>query len=160
MRHGGLRRQPVAPDGHAGAVRRATTSAVLERGGDAGNPAAELASLEHDPAITGIMLGTRNEVSINGVSVFAMAGKAVRGPLLLSTVTGRLPSGDGDIALGTTTLHQVGAHVGSVVHVTVQAAHGAARARLRFAWSGRRRSPASSASGDWAPGRRSRWPAT
>jgi ABC-type lipoprotein release transport system permease subunit len=92
-----------------------------------GNPAAEVASLERDRAVTGIMSGTREEVSINGVSVFAVAAKAVRGPLLLSRVNGRLPIGNGDIALGTTTLHQVGAHVGSVVHVTVQVPTGGTR---------------------------------
>jgi ABC-type lipoprotein release transport system permease subunit len=92
-----------------------------------GNPATELARLEHDPAITGIMSGTREEISIDGVSVFAIAGTAVRGPLLLSTVNGRLPTGDGDIALGTTTLHQVGAHVGSTVPVTVQLPTGGTR---------------------------------
>jgi ABC-type lipoprotein release transport system permease subunit len=92
-----------------------------------GKATAEIARLEHDRAITGIMLGMRAEVSINRVSVFAIAGKAVRGPLLLSTVGGRLPAGNGDIALGTTTLHQVGAHVGSVVHVTVQMPNGGER---------------------------------
>jgi ABC-type lipoprotein release transport system permease subunit len=92
-----------------------------------GNPSAELASLEHDKAITGIMLGTREEISINGVSVFAVAGTAVRGPLLLSTVGGRLPGANGEIALGTTTLHQVGTHVGSVVHVRVQVPAGGTR---------------------------------
>ncbi len=63
-------------------------------GGGAGNFTSELAGLEHDPAITGIMLAARDEVSINGVSVLAIAGKAVRGPLLMSIVSGRLPTGD------------------------------------------------------------------
>jgi ABC-type lipoprotein release transport system permease subunit len=85
-----------------------------------GNPTTEVAALKGDPAITGIMIGTRNEVSINGVSVFSIAGKAVRGPLLLSSVSGQLPRRTGEIVLGTTTMHQVGAHVGSLVHVTVQ----------------------------------------
>ena len=44
----------------------------------------------------------------------------MRGPLLLSVVSGRLPTGDGDVALGSTTLEQVRGHVGSVVRVTVQ----------------------------------------
>jgi putative ABC transport system permease protein len=93
-----------------------------------GDVAAEVKSLEHDRAFTGIMLGTRNEVSINGVSVFAVAGRAIRGPLLLSNVDGRLPKGNGDIALGRTTLHQTGAHVGSVVRVIVQEPAGGTRA--------------------------------
>lgn len=92
-----------------------------------GNIGTQVTSLEHDPAVTGIMVGTRNEVSIDGTSVFAVAGKAVRGPLLLSKVSGRLPGADDEIALGSTTLHQVGAHVGSVVHVAVQVPTGGTR---------------------------------
>ena len=97
-------------------------------GGGGGNPTSELASLEHDRSITAIMVGTRDEVSINGISVLALTGQAVRGPLLLSIVDGRLPAGNGEIALGATTLHQVGAHVGSVVHVTMQVPTGGTRA--------------------------------
>jgi len=92
-----------------------------------GSPTREMASLQRDPAITGIMLGTRDEVSIGGVSVFAVVGQAVRGPLLLSTVAGRFPAGNGELVLGTTTLHQVGATVGSSVRVTVQAPGGGTR---------------------------------
>jgi hypothetical protein len=103
---------------------------LVNNGKTGGNPATELASLEHAPAITGIMFGTREEISINGVSIFGFAGTAVRGPLLLSAVTGRLPTGNGDIALGATTLHQVGAHVGSIVHVTVQLPAGGTRTAL------------------------------
>jgi ABC-type lipoprotein release transport system permease subunit len=66
-------------------------------------------------------------VSINGMSVFTVAGKAERGPLLLSTVSGHLPGGDGEIALGSTTLRQLRAHVGSVVTVKMQAPDGVAR---------------------------------
>jgi ABC-type lipoprotein release transport system permease subunit len=94
------------------------------------NPTFALTKLEHDHAITGIMLGTREEVTINGMSVFAIAGTAVRGPLLLSRVNGRLPTGNGDIALGTTTLHKVGARVGSLVHVTAQMPTGGSRTAL------------------------------
>jgi len=95
--------------------------------GGAGNPTSELAGLEHDPAITGIMLAARAEVSINGVSVLAIAGEAVRGPLLMSVVSGRLPTGNSDVVLGSTTLQQVGSHVGSVVRVTVQVPNGNTR---------------------------------
>jgi len=95
--------------------------------GGADNPTSEVATLEHDRSITAIMVVTGDEVSINGISVAAVTGKAVRGPLLLSTVSGRLPAGNGEIALGTTTMHQVGAHVGSVVHVTLQVPTGGTR---------------------------------
>ena len=76
--------------------------------------------MERDHAVTEIMVGTRDEISINGISVLTVAGKAVRGPLLISTVDGHTPSSDGQISLGNTTLHQVGAHVGSNVRVTLQ----------------------------------------
>jgi hypothetical protein len=88
--------------------------------GNQGNPTSELPVVERDHAVTAIMIGTEDEISINGVSVLSVAGDAIRGPLLISTVAGRLPGGDGEIALGNTTLHQVGAHVGSTVHVTLQ----------------------------------------
>jgi hypothetical protein len=96
-------------------------------GGGAGNFNSELSGLEHDRAITGIMLAARDEVSVNGVSVLAIAGEAVRGPMLLSVVTGRMPTGDDEVALGSTTLHQVRSHVGSVVRVTVQLPSGGTR---------------------------------
>jgi len=95
--------------------------------GGLGNPTSRVSSLQHDHSITAIMLTDSDEVSINGHDVLAIAGKAVRGPMLLSTVDGRLPTGDDDVTLGVTTLHQVGAHVGSVVRVTVQLPTGGSR---------------------------------
>ena len=95
--------------------------------GGPGNPTSWVSSLEHDHSITGILLAATDEVSINGHDVLAIAGKAVRGPMLLSTVDGRLPTGDEGIALGVTTLRQVGAHVGSVVRVTMQRPTGGSR---------------------------------
>ncbi len=91
------------------------------------NPTKQLAQVEHDHAVNGIMVGTRDEISIDGVSVFAAIGQAVRGPLLISTVDGHAPSGDGEIALGDTTLHQVGAHIGSIVHARFQVPTGGSR---------------------------------
>ena len=95
--------------------------------GGPGNPTSWVSSLQHDRSITAIMLAATDEVSINGHDVLAIAGKAVRGPMLLSTVDGRLPTGDDDMTLGVTTLHQVGAHVGSVLEVTVQLPTGGSR---------------------------------
>jgi len=95
--------------------------------GGPGNPTSWVSGLEHDHSITAIMLAASDEVSINGHDVLAVAGKAVRGPMLLSTVDGRLPIGDHDMTLGVTTLHQVGAHVGSVLGVTVQLPTGGSR---------------------------------
>ena len=79
-----------------------------------------LKSLEHDPAVTGISEGIAlPAISIDKAVVGAIAGTAIRGPLLLSTVDGHAPDAPGEIGLGATTMRQVGARVGSVVHVTV-----------------------------------------
>jgi ABC-type lipoprotein release transport system permease subunit len=93
--------------------------------GGHGNP--RVSSLEHDHSITAIMQAVTDEVSIKGHDVLAIAGKPVRGPMLLSTVDGRLPTRDHDMTLGVTTLHQVGAHVGSVLKVTIQLPTGGSR---------------------------------
>lgn len=95
--------------------------------GGPGNPGSWVSSLQRDRSISAIMLTASNEVSINGHDVLAIAGKAVRGPILLSTVDGRLPTGQSDMALGVTTLHQLGAHVGSVERVTLQLPTGGSR---------------------------------
>ncbi len=86
-----------------------------------------LRSLEHNDAVTGITEGIGTEISVNKVAVGALAGTAVRGPLLLSTVNGHLPSTADQIGLGDTTMRQVGAHVGSLVHVTVSLPSGGRR---------------------------------
>jgi hypothetical protein len=84
------------------------------------NPAI-LGSLQHDRAVTGITKGVgAGELSVNKVTVGAVAATALRGRLLFSTVDGHLPSSDAQIGLGATTMRQVGAHVGSVVHVTLR----------------------------------------
>ena len=86
-----------------------------------------LRSLEHDRAVTGITEGIGTEISVNQLAVGAMAGTAIRGQLLLSTVNGHLPITDDQIGLGETTMRQVGAHVGSLVHVTVSLPSGGKR---------------------------------
>jgi ABC-type lipoprotein release transport system permease subunit len=86
-----------------------------------------LASLEHRPGVTGITRGLATEVSVNGSAVGTVAATALRGPLLFSTVSGKLPTGDGQIALGGATMRQVGAHVGSTVSVTVSTPSGGKR---------------------------------
>jgi hypothetical protein len=79
-----------------------------------------LTSLERDSAITGITEGAGGgELSINKVITWTIAASQVRGPLLFSTVDGHLPSSAGQIALGASTMREVGAHVGSVVHATI-----------------------------------------
>ncbi len=96
-------------------------------GGGAPDPAL-VRSLEHNRAVTGITEGIAVEISIHGVSVGAVAGTAIRGPMLLSTVDGHIPSGADQIGLGVTTMRQAGAHLGSVIRVTVSLPSGGTRA--------------------------------
>jgi FtsX-like permease family len=86
-----------------------------------------LKSLQHDRAVTGITEGIATEISVNRLVVGAMAGSAIRGQLLLSAVKGHLPINDDQIGLGETTMHQLSAHVGSLVHVTVSLPSGGKR---------------------------------
>jgi hypothetical protein len=91
------------------------------------NPAV-LRSLEQNKAVTGIMEGIGlTEISVNKVLVGGVAVTTIRGRLLLSAVDGHFPSGDNQIGLGATTMHQAGAHLGSVVHVTVSLPSGGKR---------------------------------
>ena len=83
--------------------------------GGPGNPTSWVASLEHDRSITAIMLAATDEVSINGIRCRRPrreGGPWANAPVDRSTVG--YPPGDDDMTLGVTTLHQVGAHVGSV----------------------------------------------
>ena len=92
------------------------------------NPAntALLTSLEHNPAVTAITEGVgAGDVTVNGKIVGAIAGTSVKGPLLFSTVAGTLPVGDDQVGLGVSTMHQVGAHIGSVVDITFTTHSGA-----------------------------------
>ncbi len=86
-----------------------------------------LRSLEHDKAVTGITEGVATEILVNKTTVGAVVGTAIRGRLLLSTVTGYLPVEDHQIGLGALTMRQVGAHVGSLVHVAVSLPSGKKR---------------------------------
>jgi len=96
-------------------------------GGGAPDPVL-LKSLEHNRAVTGITQGIAlPAVSVNKLVVGAIAGRAIRGQLLLSTVAGHPPSGAGEVGLGATTMRQVGARLGSIVQVTVSLASGGSR---------------------------------
>ena len=92
------------------------------------NPAntALLTSLEHNPAVIAITEGVgAGDVTLNGKIVGGIAGTSVKGPLLFSTVAGTLPVGDDQMGLGVSTMHQVGAHIGSVVDITFTTHSGA-----------------------------------
>lgn len=91
-----------------------------------------LTGLERDPAIDRITLMSGPAITVNQVSVRALAAAAVRGPLLLSAADGRLPAGGGEIALGASTMRHASAHIGSAVQVGVTSPDGTARsARFR-----------------------------
>ena len=97
-------------------------------GGGTPDPAL-LKSLEHDDTVTGITRGIAlPAISIDKVVVGAIAGTPLRGSLLLSTVAGHTPDARGEVGLGATTMRQVGARLGSIVHVTVPLASGGKRA--------------------------------
>jgi ABC-type lipoprotein release transport system permease subunit len=83
------------------------------------SPPGLLSELGRDPHVVSVTQGVAVELSIRGHDIGAIAGRSVRGPLLLSRVSGRLPSRDGQIALGNATMREVGARVGSIVNVTV-----------------------------------------
>jgi hypothetical protein len=84
-------------------------------------------TLERDPDITVITMGGSGGVMIDGRVVSAIAGASLRGPLTLVASGGRLPRAASEVALGATTLRQLGAHVGSDVRVTVPQPAGGTR---------------------------------
>jgi hypothetical protein len=87
-----------------------------------------LRSLERNRAVTGITQGIAlPAISINKVVIGAIAGKAIRGQLLLSTVDGHPPNASGEVGLGVNSMRQVGARLGSVVLVTVALPSGGSR---------------------------------
>ena len=83
-----------------------------------------ITKLDRDPAVTGITRGLATQVTIDGTAVGVVAGRSLRGPLLFSAVTGSLPAGNRQIALGSSTMGQLHTGVGSTVNVTVLAPSG------------------------------------
>ena len=84
-------------------------------------------TLERDPDITAVAIGGGGGVMIDGHVISALAGAGLRGPLPLVASGGRLPRTTSEVALGATTLRQLGAHVGSKVRVTAQQPAGGSR---------------------------------
>ena len=119
VRDGGLRRQPFAPHCHAQAVRRPVPAQFQpERRAARPHPPREPRAQQRrhrDHAGAPAAESSRS----TRWSSWTLAASPVRGPLLFSTVDGHLPSGSDQIGLGATTMRQVGAHLGSVVQVTV-----------------------------------------
>jgi ABC-type lipoprotein release transport system permease subunit len=75
--------------------------------------------IEQEPSITAITAGISADVSINGHTVAALGGQQIRGPLLLTPITGRLPQAPNEVTVGRSTLRELGAHVGSLVRTSV-----------------------------------------
>ena len=117
-----------------------------------GNIPAQVTSLEHDPAVTGIMLGTRNEVSINGTSVFAVAGKRVVAPCCCRGYRDAFPVVTEKSRWAPPRCIRLGPAWGPP-STSSCSSHTAPRVKRRSGWSGRRRSPASSAWVGWARAR-------
>ena len=89
-------------------------------GVDLGAPAdAIVASLERERAVSAITEGFITQTSVNNVEVGAVAITAIRGQPLVSPVDGHVPNGDGQVALGATTMRHTRAHLGSLVRVAV-----------------------------------------
>jgi hypothetical protein len=82
-----------------------------------------LKKLEADPSVTAITQGIGGSaVTVNGVTTDVIAGDPIRGGVLVSSISGRIPTAPGEIALGSTTMSETHAHVGSIVSVTVAGA--------------------------------------
>jgi len=105
----------------------------LTQGGLTGHQALSFVSaVERYPGVNRVSYGLNGLfVDIRNTAVQALLVRVPRGPGLLSTVTGRLPSGPGEVALGTTTLRQFGAKVGSSISVGVDGPDGQRAALMR-----------------------------
>jgi len=90
-----------------------------------------LRHLEDDRRISQITQVWSPGITVNHVHVRAVAASVDqrKGPLLLSAVQGRLPSGENQIALGASTLRSAGARIGALVRVTMTSPSGAAHTR-------------------------------
>jgi ABC-type lipoprotein release transport system permease subunit len=76
------------------------------------------------PGIAAITAGVGGAVTIDGKLVDAIAGDNFRGPLLIPLTGGRYPASDHEVVLGSKTLNEVGAHIGSTVQVALPDATG------------------------------------
>jgi ABC-type antimicrobial peptide transport system permease subunit len=78
------------------------------------------AHLRHDPGVEAVSIAQAGKIiSINGVTVNASLVASEKGPLVLTTVAGREPSGPHELALGSETLRQVHSSVGGTVKVVL-----------------------------------------
>ncbi|HEY6473234.1 MAG TPA: ABC transporter permease, partial [Acidimicrobiales bacterium] len=81
----------------------------------------------HDPSVLAVSQGFGSQVAVDHVPVGALALSPVKGSLLVTIIDGRSPSKPGQIALGPSTLREVGAQVGSRVEVSIPTPEGGTR---------------------------------
>ncbi len=106
--------------------QRADLQFAVNQTGTTGQNDQMLAALERPRAISAVTVGVNGDITIDNTIVPSVAGQSLRGPLLITTSDGRLPSADDEVALGRSTLRTLGAHIGSRVRVTPPASHGPA----------------------------------
>jgi hypothetical protein len=99
----------------------------LNTNGSPAPPTPMLSNLERTRGVTGITAGVGDDVRINGRTVLAVAGESLRGPLLLTTVSGRAPHSAHEIALGATTMRTLHVNIGSAVAVSAPSTDGGSR---------------------------------
>ncbi|HLX89603.1 MAG TPA: ABC transporter permease, partial [Acidimicrobiales bacterium] len=85
------------------------------------------AQLQADKAVRAVTLGLQTPVVIDGVAAHSIAGKSLKGPILVSPASGRLPRQAGEVALGSGTLRQIHARIGALVRMTFPLQSGGSR---------------------------------
>ena len=81
----------------------------------------------HDPSVSAVTQGFGSQIAVDHIPVGALALSPVKGHLLVTIIDGHPPSGPGQIALGPSTMREVGAVVGSRVQVSVPTPTGGTR---------------------------------
>lgn len=100
--------------------------------GDEGADEAIIAEVSNDDALSGVTIGTRAVVTVNGQVLPAYGLEPVRGRANLSVLEGRLPEKANEVALGGQSLRLLDRDVGDTV-----VARGADGTKTRFAVVGR-----------------------
>ena len=85
------------------------------------------AQLARDQSVHAVTLGVQGPVEIDGIPLHSIAGKSLKGPILVASSLGRLPVRPGEVALGSETLRRVHAQIGSTVRMTFPLQSGGSR---------------------------------
>jgi hypothetical protein len=87
-----------------------------------------LTTLGRNPAVTSVTYGSQGKViDVNGESVPAVYADVAKGTMVYSLVSGRHPTREGQIDLGTSVLAHIRAHDGSLVSVSIVGLKGGSR---------------------------------